>query len=107
MSGIWWARLPAQAVLPQPPGGFMRRALVTPSWTALLVSFALAGSAFVMLAPPALAYVGPISSSWYLTAADLAGSGDSIYRLGYNAPTGPQVVFLQAGQVCVTSTGGS
>ena len=73
----------------------------------LLASVALAASALLVVAPPAGAYVGPVSNSWYITAADLASSGGVIYSLGYNAPSGPQVVFLQAGQVCITSSGGS
>ena len=78
-----------------------------PRLVALLASFAMAGSALLGLAPPADAYVGPVSNSWYITAADLASSGGGIYSSGYNAPSGPQVVFLQAGQVCITSGGGS
>jgi len=73
----------------------------------LLASVAMAAATLLVVAPPAGAYVGPVSNSWYITAADLASSGGGIYSSGYNAPSGPQVVFLQAGQVCITSTGGS
>jgi len=89
----------------------MRRAFLTtwlrPRSIGLLATLVMAGSALVALAPPARAYVGPVSQSWYVTAADLVGSGGEIYNEGYNAPSGPQVVFLQAGQVCVTGGGGS
>jgi hypothetical protein len=85
----------------------MRRALLTPSWMAVLAAFVMAACTILALAPPASAYVGPVSYSWYITAADIASSGSGIYSLGYNAPSGPQVVFLQAGQVCITSSGGS
>jgi hypothetical protein len=100
----------------------MRRAFLTICWKpvkavrliwprprliGLLAGLAMAVSAIVALAPPARAYVGPVSQSWYVTAADLVGSGGEIYNEGYNAPSGPQVVFLQAGQVCITSGGGS
>jgi hypothetical protein len=85
----------------------MRRAFLTPRFIGLVASLAIAGSALVALAPSASAYVGPVSHSWYVTAADLASSGGGIYNEGYNAPSGPQVVFLQAGQVCITSSGGS
>ena len=75
-----------------------------PRLVALLASFAMAGSALLVLASPADAYVGPISNSWYVTAADLASSGGGIYSSGYNAPSGPQVVFLQAQPVALHGT---
>src|SRR5882672_5742648 len=90
-------------------GGLMQRACLPPfrRVAGLLAVMAMVASTLLILAPPAAAYVGPVSHSWYITAADLAGSGDGIAAMGYNAPSGPQVVFLQAGQVCITSGGGS
>src|SRR6267378_6898248 len=125
MSGV---SKPGSPVLAMPTlrlGGSMRRAFLVPFETAsvppdrganvriirrlvgFLASVVLAASTLLVVAPPAGAYVGPVSSSRYITAADLASSGGGIYSSGYNAPSGPQVVFLQAGQVCTTSSGGS